>query len=362
MAEARTAGSLPVANVQVLAEACNGEVDVQQQVPERYLSKDPSSEEVVAGDDGACAIPVIDLRKLQDPQSSSEECAKLASACLNWGFFQLINHGLPEEVTGNLMNDVDEFFKQPLQDKKECSQQAGSLEGYGQAFVVSDDQKLDWADMLYLQVHPTESRDLRFWPTRPASFGHSVDVYSSEARQLAYRLLEFMARGAGAEPASLRAVFEGQTQGMRVNYYPPCRQQADRVLGLTAHTDACGLTLLRQKNHDVQGLQVKKDGKWFAVKAREGAFIVNVGDVLEIMSNGKFKSVEHRAVIHPTKQRISVALFQHPCGDMVVGPLPEFMKGDKVRYRSTNYQDYLKQFYTAKLDGRMHLERLKLEQ
>ena len=55
---------------------------------------------------------------------------------------QLINHGLPEEVTGNLMDDVVEFFKQPLEDK-ECSQQAGSLEGYGQAFVVSDDQKLD---------------------------------------------------------------------------------------------------------------------------------------------------------------------------------------------------------------------------
>ena len=48
---------------------------------------------------------------------------------------------------------------------------------------------------------------------------HSVDVYSSEARQLAYRLLEFMARGASAEPASLRGMFEGQTQGMRVNYY-----------------------------------------------------------------------------------------------------------------------------------------------
>ncbi|RLN42595.1 S-norcoclaurine synthase 1-like [Panicum miliaceum] len=360
MAEARAAGSLPVANVQVLAEACNGGADDdRQQVPERYLSKDPSSEEVVAGEE----IPVIDLRKLQDPRSSEEECAKLASACLNWGFFQLINHGLPEEVTGDLMDDVVEFFKQPLEDKKECSQQADSLEGYGQAFVVSDDQKLDWADMLYLQVHPTESRDLRFWPTRPASFGHSVDVHSSEARQLAYRLLEFMARGVGAEPASRRGVFEGQTQGMRVNYYPPCRQQADRVLGLTAHTDACGLTLLLQKNHDVQGLQVKKDGRWFAVKALEGAFIVNVGDVLEIMSNGKFTSVEHRAVIHPTKERISVALFHYPCQDMVVvGPLPELMKGDKVRYRSTNYQDFLKQYFTEKLDGRKHLERLKLEQ
>ena len=82
---------------------------------------------------------------------------------------------------------------------------------------------------------------------------HSADVYSSEARQLAYRLLEFMARGVGAEPASLRGVFEGQTQGMRVNYCPPCRQQADRVLGLTPHTDVCGLTLLLlQKNLDVQ--------------------------------------------------------------------------------------------------------------
>jgi isopenicillin N synthase-like dioxygenase len=83
---------------------------------------------------------------------------------------QLINHGVPDEVIRNLMSDVAGFFEQPLEAKKECSQQADSLEGYGQAFVVSDDQKLDWADMLYLQVHPSESRDMRFWPTRPDSF------------------------------------------------------------------------------------------------------------------------------------------------------------------------------------------------
>ncbi|CAN6289404.1 unnamed protein product [Urochloa humidicola] len=202
MAEAKVVGSLPVANVQVLAEACNAGVDDDFQVPERYLSRDPSTEVVVTGDDSTCAIPVIDLHKLQDPRSSPEECAKLASACQNWGFFQLINHGVPDEVIGNLRNDVVEFFKQPLEDKKECSQKADSLEGYGQAFVVSDNQTLDWADMLYLQVHPSESRELRFWPTRPASFRHSVDVYSSEARELADRLLEFMAKGVGADPAS----------------------------------------------------------------------------------------------------------------------------------------------------------------
>ncbi|XP_062215552.1 2-oxoglutarate-dependent dioxygenase 11-like isoform X1 [Phragmites australis] len=359
MAEARTIGSLPVANVQALAATCNG---LDEQVPERYLRTEASSDEIIAGDDSGSAIPIIDLDKLLDPQSLEAECVKLGSACQNWGIFQLVNHGVPDEVTRNLMSDIAEFFKLPLEAKKECSQQPGSLEGYGQAFVVSEDQKLDWADMLYLQVQPSASRDFRFWPTHPASFRHSVNVYSSEAAKLTCRLLEFMAKGVGVEPATLRGVFEGQgqPQGMRVNYYPPC-QDADRVLGLSPHTDPGGLTLLLQMNNDVQGLQVKKDGKWFAVVALDDAIIVNVGDVLEILSNGKFRSVEHRAVIHPNKERISVAMFHNPCQNLMLGPLPELVKGDKMRYKSTSYQDFLIQYFTAKLDGRDHLERLKLE-
>ncbi|KAJ1297070.1 hypothetical protein BS78_01G349800 [Paspalum vaginatum] len=351
MAEtAREMGSLPVTNVQALAENFNNNgVDDDLQVPQRYLTKEPSAEEVVAGGDSNCVIPVIDLNRLVDPRSSSSECAKLVSACRHWGFFQLINHGVPDQVIGNLKSDVVKFFNQPLEDKEECAQRPGSLEGYGQAFVVSEDQKLDWADMLYIQVQPSESRDLRFWPTRPSSF-----------RELGHRLLEFMAKGVGADPASLRAVFQGQAQGMRLNYYPPCRQAADRVLGLSPHSDPGGLTLLLQINDYVHGLQVKKDGKWFAVEAVDGAFIVNVGDALEIMSNGKFTSVEHRAVIHPTKERTSVALFFFPSSDMIVGPLPEFMKGNQVRYRSTSYQDYMKQYFAEKLDGRKHLDRLRL--
>ncbi|TVU46999.1 hypothetical protein EJB05_06573, partial [Eragrostis curvula] len=313
MAEARAIGSLPVANVQELAAAFNRS---DNQVPERYLVKEASTDGelvgVVSGEDSSLEIPVIDLAKLLDPRSSEAEFAKLGSGCHDWGFFQLINHGVPYEVAGNLMNDVAEFFKQPLEARKACSQQPGSLEGYGQSVVVSEDQKLDWGDMLYLQVQPAASRDLRFWPTHPASFGCSVDVYSSATAKLSCRLLEFMAKAVGAKPASLLGVFEGQPVGMRVNYYPPC-WQADQVIGLSPHTDGGGLTLLRQKNDDVQGLQINKDGKWFAVDILDGAFVVNVGDALEVLSNGKFKSEEHRAVIHPNKERISVAMFHFPC-------------------------------------------------
>jgi isopenicillin N synthase-like dioxygenase len=102
-----------------------------------------------------------------------------------------------------------------------------------------------------------------------------VDAYSLEASKLAYRLLEFMARGVGADPASLQGMFQGQVQGMRVNYYPPCRQAADQVLGLSPHSDPNGLTLLLQMSHDVHGLQVSKDGRWFPVQALPGAFVVN---------------------------------------------------------------------------------------
>uniref|UniRef100_A0A0D3HGJ8 Uncharacterized protein n=1 Tax=Oryza barthii TaxID=65489 RepID=A0A0D3HGJ8_9ORYZ len=110
-------------------------------------------------------------------------------------------------------------MKQPFDAKKAYSQLPNDQEGYGQAFVLSEDQKLDWADMLYLQVHPSESRNLKFWPT------------------------------------SLR----DEPRGMRMNYYPPC-QQTDKVIGLSPHTDVAGLTLLLQVN-DVNGLQIPKDGK-----------------------------------------------------------------------------------------------------
>jgi len=338
MAHARAAGSLPVANVQELAQTCSRS---DEQVPERYIRAEANTEDVITGyaNSSATAIPIIDLSKLYDPQSSHEECSKLGSACQQWGFFQLINHGVPDEVICNLREDIAEFFNLPLETKKAYSQLPNGLEGYGQVFVVSEEQKLDWADMFYLVVRPNEARDLRFWPAHPPSFRTSIDRYSLEAAKVARCLLEFMAKDMGAEPASLLEMFQGQPQGFRMNYYPPCRQ-ANQVLGMSPHTDAAGLTLLLQVN-GMPGLQIRRDGKWFIVNALEGALVVNVGDVLEILSNGRYRSVEHRAVVHPNRERISAAVFHRPCQDAVIGPLPELLNGSsKPRYKAMGYMVY----------------------
>ncbi|TVU21273.1 hypothetical protein EJB05_30900, partial [Eragrostis curvula] len=355
MAHEKLGGFLAVPNVQELALTWNGS---GEQLPERYIrTEEAGAVESIAGS----GIPVVDLGMLLDPASSAEELAVLGAACQHSGFFQLINHGVPDEVIHDIRRDITEFFKLPLEAKKVHAQLPDRVEGYGQAFVFSETQKLDWADMLYLMVRPTESRNARFWPAQPPSFTDSVDKFSAEAARVASSLLRFMAADMGLEqPERLLEMFAGQPQTMRVTYYPPCRE-ANKVIGLSPHSDATYLNLLLHVN-EVQGLQIKKDGKWVSVDPMDGALVVNIGDILEILSNGRYKSIEHRAVVHPDKERISAAMFHQPCPNTTVGPLPELLKnGGRARYKSVDYAEYMKLFFSAKFDGlKSHFDGLRI--
>ncbi|KAJ1296229.1 hypothetical protein BS78_01G283800 [Paspalum vaginatum] len=354
MAHAEAGGSLPVPNVQALAQNYNIS---EEPIPERYIRLEEAAEEVIGGHDVPYAIPIIDVNKLLDAQSSKEECAKLGYACRQWGFFQKILYSAARR--SSILGSSDfcsaiEVATALWNQKTDVS----NLEGYGQLFVVSENQKLDWADTFYLMLRPSDSRNMRFWPSYPPPFSNSIDRYSSEAAKLVLCLLQFVAMDMGVEPQTLLEIFRGQPQSMRMTYYPPCKQ-AEKVVGLSPHTDGTGLTLLLQAN-DVQGLQIRKDGKWVAIHALAGAFIVNVGDILEIISNGRYKSIEHRVIVHPSKARMSAAVFHQPDKDATIGPLPELVEKDgEASYSSIGYMDFIKRFFAAKLDGRDHLESLK---
>lgn len=342
-------------NVQVLAQTWNGS---GEQVPPRYVRTDEADAVVAAGH----ALPVVDLGRLLDPRSSEEELANLGSACQQ-GFFQLINHGVPDDVIRDVKRDIAEFFKLPLEAKNAHAKLPDGLEGYGQVFVFSETQKLDWSDMLYLMLRPVESRDMRFWPVDPPSLRSSVDRYSAEAAKVVSCLLRFMAVDMGVEPERLLEMFGGQPQTMKVTYYPPCRQAGD-VIGLSPHTDACAMTVLLHVN-DVQGLQIRRDddGKWLAIEPLDGALIVSVGDIIEILSNGRYRSVEHRAVVNPDKERIAAAMFHQPRHSIMVEPLPELVKkdGGGARYKSVGYAEFMRRFFSAKLDGRKsHLDHFRI--
>jgi len=90
-----------------------------------------------------------------------------------------------------------------------------------------------------------------------------------------------MAKALTVEPNEMLALFEDGGQAMRMNYYPPC-PQPENVIGLNPHSDANALTILLQAN-DIEGLQIRKDGQWISVKPLTNAFVINVGDILEVI-------------------------------------------------------------------------------
>nr|XP_010919857.1 S-norcoclaurine synthase 1 [Elaeis guineensis] len=346
-------GSIRVENVQALADGAN---DLAAEILHRYIRPEINGDTFNDGDSED--IPIIDLSRLRDPLFEQEETSRLKFACEEWGFFQVVNHGIPGEVIEKMRADIEEFFQLPLGEKEAVAQLPGDLEGYGQAFVVSDEQKLDWSDMLFLFTQPPHLRNLRFWPAQPSTFRDTVDRYSSELTRVAHCLLGLMAKNLGVDPQKFVNIFK-ESQSMRINYYPPC-PQADKVLGLSPHSDAVGLTLLLQVSQ-VQGLQIKRNGGWLPIKPLPGAFVVNIGDVIEILSNGKYKSIEHRAIINKEKERLSIAAFHNPIFTTMVGPLPELVKGSKEYYKTLSYENFLKHTFSSKLDGKSVIDWVKLK-
>lgn len=79
----------------------------------------------------------------------------------------------------------------------------------------------------------------------------------------------------------MRELFRDGVQSVRMNYYPPC-PEPDKAIGISAHSDADALTVLYQLN-EAEGLQIRKDGRWVAVKPLPNALVVNIGDIMEVL-------------------------------------------------------------------------------
>ena len=95
------------------------------------------------------------------------------------------------------------------------------------------------------------------------------------------KLLSLMAKALGMKEEDMMTVFGDGLQSIRIGHYPPCLEP-EKVIGISAHSDASGITILLQAT-DVDGLQIKKDGKWVPIKPLPDAFIVNIGDSLEVI-------------------------------------------------------------------------------
>ncbi|NP_001149213.1 Protein SRG1 [Zea mays] len=331
-----------------------------EQVPEKYVRTEEVLDGVVVGADESYELPVVDMARLLDPELAPSEVAKLGDACRNWGFFQLTNHGVDEAVVQRMKDATVQFFSSPLDSKAKVAVRGNGFEGFGHHYSRASSGKLDWAESMILITQPVKDRNMEMWPTNPPTFRDALDVYSVEMIGLAMRLLGFMAADLGVEPEALQDAFTGKRQSMAVHHYPPCRQR-EKVMGITPHTDGLGLTLLLHVD-DTPGLQIRRGGRWFPVRPLPGAFVVNVADILDVLTNGAYASVEHRVLPDAERARTTVVVFQEASVGGLVAPLPGLLdqQGARARYRSIEIEEYIKGNFNALEQGTRFIQSLRI--
>ncbi|CAJ1957738.1 unnamed protein product [Sphenostylis stenocarpa] len=319
-------------------------------VPRRYIQPQHGEETVLISHevDATLQIPVIDMQRLLSQQSGSSELAKLHLACKEWGFFQKVKL------------EIEDFFNLPMSEKKKFWQTPQHVEGFGQAFVLSEDQKLDWADMFYMVTLPKHSRMPHLFPNLPLPFRDTLEVYSQKMKDLAMAIIGHIGKALEIEEMEIREIFEDGIQMMRMNYYPPS-PEPEKVIGLTNHSDPAGLTILLQIN-EVDGLQIRKHGVWVPLKSLPNSFVVNLGDIIEIITNGIYRSIEHRATVNSEKERLSIATFYSPNQDAEIGPWKSLINEETPSlFKRIRVDQYFKNFFSRKLEGKSHRDAMRIE-
>jgi len=298
-------------------------------------------------------MPVVDLSSPGAPKA-------IADACERFGFFKLVNHGVPLDTMERLESEAVRFFSQS-QAEKDRSGPAYPF-GYGSKRIGLNGD-MGWLEYLLLAVDSASLSGACPVPTCPV-FRAALNEYIAAVRKVAVRVMEAMAEALGIAPLdalSAMVTAEGSDQVFRVNHYPPCH--ALQGLGCSAtgfgeHTDPQLVSLLR--SNGTSGLQIAlQDGRWVSVPSDRDALFVNVGDSLQVLTNGRFKSVKHRVVANSLKSRVSLIYFGGPPLAQRIAPLPQLLgRGElgeqQSAYKDFTWSEYKKAAYKSRLgDNRL---------
>ncbi|KAK1324291.1 Naringenin,2-oxoglutarate 3-dioxygenase [Acorus calamus] len=321
-------------------------------VPSQYIrpvSDRPNLDEV---DISNVSIPLIDLSGIDGP-NRPEVVKAIGLACQTDG-----QESWDPRTTGG--RDVEgwrEFFRQPESERmKSYSDDPNKLNRLSTSFNVRTEKVSNWRDFLRLHCFPLEDF-IHEWPSNPPSFREVVGEYSKKARELSLKLMEAISESLGLHRDHMVKALGKQAQHMAVNYYPPC-PQPELTYGLPGHKDPNALTLLLQDG--VSGLQVLRNGKWVAVNPIPNTFVINIGDQIQVLSNDRYKSVLHRAVVNCDRERLSVPTFYCPSRDALIEPAKELVDQEHpLVYRSFTYAEYFDKFWNRGLRTESCLDMFK---
>ncbi|KAJ9548156.1 hypothetical protein OSB04_020699 [Centaurea solstitialis] len=299
-------------------------------------------------------FPIIDLGST-DRASTVQ---KILEASETLGFFQVVNHGIPVPVMNEMLQRVRRFYDQDPEVKRRFyTRDPSRTVVYNSNFDLYSSPAANWRDTFYTSMAPSPPRteDL------PEVCRDIQIEYSNQVLKLGgvlFRLiseaLKLNRNHLGDLDCDKGLVFAGHC-------YPAC-PQPDLTMGANKHTDDGFLTVLLQD--EIGGLQILHDQQWVDVPPIPCALVVNIGDLLQMISNDKLRSVEHRVVANEKGPRVSVACFfrtSRAPSTKVYGPIKELVSDENpARYRETTVHEYIQYSSTKGLDGLPRLLHLKL--
>ncbi|XP_008459274.1 1-aminocyclopropane-1-carboxylate oxidase 1 [Cucumis melo] len=281
-------------------------------------------------------IPTIDFNQLNE-DNKGNTLSILHEACQNWGFFLVENHGIEERVLEKVKLLVNKHYDENMKEEFYNSDVAKNL---GKITLSN----MDWESTFFISHKPT-SNVSQFCNISQPLCKAMEEEYIPEIIKIAEKLSELMCENLGLQKSHIKQLFNGTngpSVGTKVAKYPEC-PQPDLVRGLREHTDAGGIILLLQDDQ-VPGLEFQIDGRWFKIPpSKNNAIFVNIGDQIEVLTNGKYKSILHRVLAEKHGSRLSIATFYNPATDALIFPAPELSYPGGYRFG-----DYLKFYNTTK--------------
>lgn len=264
-------------------------------------------------------LPVLDLADADGDPTPFRD--RLREAAHDPGFFYLVGHGVEIRRMAELLTLARAFFALPLHVKNEISQlKSPQFRGYSRLGGERTNGEADWREQVDIgperEVIPGAEGYRRLqgpnlWPSRPAGFRSAFQSWEAALARVGLKLLRHWAASLGAAENTFDQAFgELPATLIKVVRYPGNTETAQ---GVGAHKDSGVLTLLLAEPGSA-GLQVELPrGQWLDVPPLPGAFVVNVGELLEVATGGYLRPTRHRVVSpRPGTDRLSIPFFLNP--------------------------------------------------
>lgn len=279
------------------------------------------------------AVPVIDISPLVKGQTNVRAVAdELSRACRESGFFYIRGHGIDETLQTRLDTLSRVFFSLPESEKMKISMEKGGIAWRG-FFPVGGELtsgKPDIKEGIYFGseldgTHPAVKRQTplhgaNLFPDQPVELKATVLKYIDAMTTLGHTLMRGLSLSLGLEENFFASHYTSDPLVLfRIFHYPPPAPTQSGDWGVGEHTDYGVLTILKQDENG--GLEVKSGGQWISAPPIADTFVCNIGDMLDRMTSGLYKSTPHRVRNSSGKSRLSFPFFFDPDFSVKVQPL-----------------------------------------